>query len=143
MQNYTFKLSLRIWHPTIDPEEISKNLAISPNRSWKVGSQGQTPKGTVLKGKYTESYWNADPFEHGKYSSSNSKAEDIINKLVQKLDCQKEFLHLLRQQGAKIIIQVSSFGEGNYAIDLSPNTLKKITELNVGFAHDVYSCEQH
>ena len=70
------------------------------------------------------------------------RAEDVIENLVKKLDSQKKFLKILKDQGAKIIIQISSFGEGNYALDLPPKLLNEISELSAGFAHDVYSCEQ-
>lgn len=142
MQNYSFKISLRIWHPNIDPDEISNNLEIQPNRSWQVGSQRITPKGTILEGNYKESYWNANPFNQEEYCSSNSAAEDVIKKVIKKLESKKEYLLKLKVESAKIIIQISSFGEGNYAIVLPPEILHEISELYAGFAHDVYSCEQ-
>ncbi len=138
MQNYSFKIGLRIWHPTIDPDKITQILKIKPNRSWKVGNQRKTPKGTLLSGQYSESYWNADPFSYGEYVSTDFFAEDIIKDVIETIEQHKSFFHKLSQEGARIILQVYSYSHRNYAIEIPPNILKKLSELEISFAHDIY-----
>ena len=66
MQCYSYSVTLRIWHPSIDPEEITRALGIEPKRAFKVGTRRETPKGNLLDGTHRESYWYADPFSRGR-----------------------------------------------------------------------------
>jgi Domain of unknown function (DUF4279) len=99
MQRYSYSISLRIWHPNITPEVISRALGVQPNRSWEAGKPRCTPKGTPLEGTYRESYWNADPFNRGEYSSTDDRAEDALLEVLQLLEPKKDFLQTLRSGG--------------------------------------------
>ena len=43
-----------------------------------------------------------------------------------------------RRTGARMLVQLSTFGDSNYAIELSTGLLSKCVNLGVSFAHDVY-----
>ncbi len=109
MQRYSYTIDLRIWHPSIKPEEITRALGIQPNHFSEAGQQRKTPKGTLLEGVYRESYWNADPFDRGEYSSTDDLAEDALAEVLQVLEPHKEFIQKLRSEGGRILLQVSSF----------------------------------
>jgi len=96
VHNYSYNLSLRIWHPSINPDDITRELGIQPNRSWKAGRKRTTPKGTPLEGFYQESYWTADPFQFGEHSSTENLAEDFFINLLEVLEPNKAFLKKLR-----------------------------------------------
>ena len=49
MQIYKFKIDLRIWHPNLAPELISKKLHLMPDTYWKSGDTRKTPTGSSLK----------------------------------------------------------------------------------------------
>ena len=61
MHPYTYKVSLRIFHPTIDPQVITDTLSLQPSTIHKVGERRATPTGTLLDGHYDQSYWSS-PF---------------------------------------------------------------------------------
>lgn len=143
MQRYSYSIALRIWHPSIKPDEITLALGLQPNRSWEAGQSRQTPKGTPLEGVYRESYWNADPFDRGEYSSTDDLAEDALIEVLQALEPKKGFLERLRNEGARIMVQVSSFSGRNYALELSPELLRRYAALGVSLAHDVYPYAQN
>jgi len=138
MQNYSFKIRLRIWHPTINPDAITNALGIKPNRSWQKGNKRTTPKGTSLSGRYRESYWNADPFNYGEYQSTDELAIDVIVSVLDILKAHKSFLKKLHKDGARIVLQVSSFSHRNYAIEIPPKIMQNLSELKISFAHDIY-----
>jgi len=54
--SYPFQLSLRIRHPSIDPEEISRRLGIEAEHSFRAGEQRDAGRSTVAP-VHAESYW--------------------------------------------------------------------------------------
>ena len=142
MQLYSYSIALRIWHPNIQPDEITQALGIVANRSWKEGQPRATPKGTPLEGTYRESYWSADPFDRGECSSTDAQIEDALLEVLEILEPKDEFLHRLHSEGARILVHVSSFSARNYAFELSPELLGRYSKLGVSLAHDVYPFAQ-
>jgi hypothetical protein len=57
-QSPQFQLSLRIKHPSLDPADISKELGIEPEHSFRAG-QPRHSKSGLTPAVYTESYWLA------------------------------------------------------------------------------------
>ena len=58
LQPVPFQLSLRIRHPSMDPEVISKELRIEPEHSFQAGQLRQLRSGGV-SAVHTQSYWLA------------------------------------------------------------------------------------
>jgi DNA modification methylase len=143
MQRYSFTISLRIWHPSIDPAMITGTLGLPAQHSATAGQPRKTPKGHALDGVHAESYWHSDPFERGEYSSTDESAEDALAEVLQVLKPNGSFLVLLRNQGARIHLQVSSFSGRNYALELSPEFLAGCAELGISVVHDVYPYAQN
>jgi hypothetical protein len=142
MQRYSYSIALRIWHPGIAPDVITRELGIAPSRSYEAGKPRSTPKGTPLQGTYRESYWNADPFGRGEYSSTDDLAEDALTEVLQLLEPKRDFLLKLSIDGARVLVQVSSFSGRNYAFELSPDLMSRYAAIGVSLAHDVYPCAQ-
>jgi hypothetical protein len=59
LQPPPFQLSLRIKHPSMDPADISKELGIEPEHSFRSGQPRQSKSGLVAATVHTESYWLA------------------------------------------------------------------------------------
>ena len=142
MQRYSYTIAVRIWHPSIKPEEITRVLGMQPSHFSEAGQPRKTPKGTLLEGVYRESYFSADPFDRGEYSSTDDLAEDALAEVLQVLEPHKAFIQKLRGEGARILVQVSSFSGRNYAFEFSPELLGRYAALGVSLAHDVYPYAQ-
>jgi hypothetical protein len=142
MQRYSYSIDVRIWHPNIATDMITRALGISPSRSCEAGKPRSTPKGTPLEGTYRESYWSADPFDHGERSSTDDLIEDALTEVLQLLEPNKDFLLKLRSEGARILVQISSFSGRNYAFELPPELMSRYAAIGVSLAHDVYPCTQ-
>ena len=54
--SYPFQLSLRIRHPSIDPEQISRRLGIDAEHSFRAGQPRESGRSTVAP-VHAESYW--------------------------------------------------------------------------------------
>ena len=143
MQRYSFSIALRIWHPNIDPAVITGKLGLPSKYSATAGQPRQTPNRRPLSGAHAESYWHSDPFERGEYSSTDEIAEDALAEVLEVLNPHKQFLLLLREQGARLHLQVSSFSGRNYALELSPQFLAGCAELGLSVVHDVYPYAQN
>ena len=143
MASYSFDVTLRIWHPNFDPSVVSQNLGLTPEFTSRAGERRRTPKGTLLSGTYAESYWCSRPFfRDGEQSASANTAEDVLAHAVDTLLPHKVFLRLIREQGGRSNLEISSFGGRNYALELSPQLMAMCAELGLTLVHDVYAVAQ-
>jgi hypothetical protein len=143
MQNYSFRTSVRIWHPSIDPDLISTELGLQPRHSAMAGQPRRTPKGRPLDGVYSESYWWCEPWERGEVASTDLLIEDSIAEVVELLSPHKAFLNRLRAEGGRILLWVSSYSNRNYAFEVPPELLRQCADLTLTFAHDVFPVTQN
>jgi hypothetical protein len=141
MQLYSHILNLRISHPALDPDLVTRTLGFKPQIAWRNGEPRQTPKGTHIGGLRTEGYWSADPFEYGWRDSTDALVEDALEELVTSLEPHREFLIGI-SLGGPVRIWVSSQSTRNYSLDLAPSMLVRIASLGATFIHDVYQGPQ-
>jgi hypothetical protein len=59
LHSLPFHLSLRIKHPSLDPAEISKELGIEAEHSFRAGQPRHSKSGLAATAVHTESYWLA------------------------------------------------------------------------------------
>jgi hypothetical protein len=52
-----FSVTLRIRHPSIDPDELSRRLGIEPQHAWRAGEPRRRDDGELADGVYRETYW--------------------------------------------------------------------------------------
>lgn len=137
MQLYSHILSLRIRHPTLDPEVVSHTLGLNPRSAWRAGDPRRTPNGTLLDGIRTEGYWSADPFSYGWRESTDALIEDALEELVSFLEPHKDFLRGITS-GGSVRVWISSHSNRNFALELPPGVLARLASLGATFVHDVY-----
>jgi hypothetical protein len=137
MQLYSYIVDIRIWHPALDPDLVSRTLGFTPGIAWRAGEPRRTPKGTPLEGVRSEGYWSANPFSYGWRESTDAQVEDALEELVSFLEQHKDFLLNLSQAGA-VRLWVSTQGNRNYTLELPPSMLARLASLGATFVHDVY-----
>jgi hypothetical protein len=59
LQASPFQLSLRIKHPSMEPADISRELGIEPEHSFRAGQPRHSKSGVAPATVHTESYWLA------------------------------------------------------------------------------------
>ncbi|MEJ1964249.1 MAG: hypothetical protein WDO56_22970 [Gammaproteobacteria bacterium] len=52
-----FQISLRIRHPSIDPGDVSRELKVEPEHSFKAGDPRESSSGVAATALHAESYW--------------------------------------------------------------------------------------
>jgi hypothetical protein len=128
MQSYSFSVALRFWHPSLDPAEITSALGIAPRHSAKAGQPRFTPKGAPLEGAYRESYWHTE-WSEGWRESGELEAEDLVLTLLPRLVPHRALVQTIVSTGGRAMIQIRSFGAGNYALVLPSGLLEKCSNL--------------
>ncbi len=141
MQLYSHILDLRIWHPKLEPTLISSTLGIDPRVAWRDGDPRKTPKGTLLKGVRSGSYWSANPFSYGWQLSTDVQLEDALEELVSFLELHKEFLLGVSREGT-VRVWASTQSSRNYAFEMTPLILERLSTIGATFIHDVYQGPQ-
>ena len=137
MQLYSHIIDLRISHPALDPDVVTRTLSLEPQHSWRAGDPRRTPKGTLLTGTRSAGYWAANPFSYGWRESTDALVEDALEELVTFLEPHRNFLVELSNAG-NVRIWASTSGNRNYALELTPGMLTRIASLGITFIHDVY-----
>src|SRR3954464_15243734 len=56
---YSYSVSLRGFHPALDPDALTKSLRLKPSNAWRAGEPRRTPTGKALKGVNRGSFWTA------------------------------------------------------------------------------------
>ena len=137
MQLYSHILDLRISHPALDPDVVTRTLGMEPVHAWRAGDPRQTPKGTLLTGIRTTGYWAANPFSYGWRESTDALVEDALEELLTFLEPHRDFL-LALSKGGNLRIWASTSSSRNYTLDLGPIMLGRIASLGAALIHDVY-----
>jgi len=138
MNPYTYDISLRVFHASIDPQTITNTLGLEPARSWKAGSPRTTPIGSALDGHYEDSYWSAKLTQSGPVHSEHNPIEDYISSAANKLESFTPFFELLRSEGGRAEFFVGLYGNQNFGIELSSELLSTISSLGLSLSLDIY-----
>ncbi len=49
VEAYHYRISLRVFHPSISPQEVTRLIGIEPQRAWQAGTPRRTPAGRLSK----------------------------------------------------------------------------------------------
>lgn len=134
MVEYSYRVILRIRHPSIDPCEITMKLAMKPHRFWKVGDRRATPAGRALKGHYPDSLWS----HHEKYKGRSKNFFKRVDRLAKQLKLHTAFLHDISASGGQSEIYIQLPGSINIGDSLHPNTLRLLADLDILLSVEVF-----
>ncbi|REJ85905.1 MAG: DUF4279 domain-containing protein, partial [Planctomycetota bacterium] len=129
----SFKITLIVTHPSIDPAEISRAIGLTPVRTTRGGAPRTTPTGQPLAGEYQFSCW--------KYEFDVQAADElshVLETLVDELQCNRPFFHRVVQQGGTVELFCGVFADGNWDEVLSHALMRALAALHVDVRLDVY-----
>jgi hypothetical protein len=101
------QVSLRIRHPTIDPDEISAALGVRPEHCFKSGDPAQGRRGL-----HTQTYWLADIapgswLEPVDPSARTRSVEIMLSFGLQRLNARHAFLERIQSDGGDVSLLLS------------------------------------
>jgi hypothetical protein len=138
MSEYEFTISLRIRHPTVDPDRITKALGIEPQHTWKAGDPRRDPGGEELEGDYRESYWMGRLMDAPQLSSGRLSVESVLQRTLDQLRRSHDFLDQLNTDGGVAELQVSLYARENFRLELPADSLALLSRLRVSVVLDVH-----
>lgn len=126
------KAALRIFGDDLIPEELSRLFGHPPEKAWIKGYQYQTSSGKLVVKKTGAWILGAKPSEHG----------DLDGQISYLLDCTNVTIDVWASLAQKFEIDVFCgwfMGDANEGVSVSPKTLLKLGERNIGLEIDVYA----
>lgn len=142
MNPYEYKVSLRITHPSIDPQIITGTLGLKPTRSWQAGSPRQTPKGEKLEGNNKNSYWCASLNNGSALLSEETPLESYLLEKTTLLKEHSGFLGNIKESDGKIEYFIGIFGNKNLGCEFNSELLLSINNLGIELLLDIYPNEE-
>jgi len=146
-----FQLSLRIRHPSLDPAEISRQLGLDPEHSFRAGDPRLSRSGLAPASVHAESYWlgalsavdwpadrgfAAEPLvkiarERLGSATTRNLGWALTLTAARFLRVHGEFLRQIRAQGgqASLLVTISTAEASSFS--LSPELSRVFSELGV------------
>ena len=138
MYPYRYSVSLRISHPTINPDTLSKRLGLQPSRKWMAGERRSTPKGDELKGINKETYWTADLHREKSLLSRKMALEDFLAKQLVRLKKVEKYFRHIQKTGGRIEFFVGLFCDKNMGAEIPSSMLAAMGKLGIDLSLDIY-----
>jgi hypothetical protein len=147
--SYPFQLSLRIRHPSIDPEQVSRQLGIDAEYSFRAGEPREAGRGTVTP-VHGESYWLAtldpatlllgttfdlglipavNPQTHAMALGALDSALIVLTSSV--LRRHAEFFRRLQSEGGEVRLIVAVSARKARGFTLTPHLGKALSDLRI------------
>jgi len=129
----SFRMTLLVRHPDIEPSEISGQLDLRPHTAFKAGSPRVLPNGKALPGLATESRWS-----HIFALDTSLRLEAALEGIVEHLERHSKFVNELNLRGANIELYVKVSGDVNMGDSLSWKLLGRMAKLHVALGMEVF-----
>ena len=159
LQSLPFQLSLRIKHPSMDPANISKELGIEPEYSFRAGQSRRSKIGVAPAAVHTESYWLAPLNPSSWYGSlpfeslpnvpiSQSMIDTAMSRnlagalglcAVRFSKAHTELLHKISSEGGEISLLVTLSASAVGSFSLQPHVSRLFGELGMALEFEVTS----
>jgi hypothetical protein len=142
--SYPFQLSLRIRHPSIDPQSISQQLGIEPEHSFRAGEPRESR--SAVTQVYAESYWLAtldpetllmgtafapdvSPHTHAIAFSMVDSALTVL--AISVLRRHAEFFQRMQAEGGEVRLIVAVSARRARGFTLTPHLTKALSDLRI------------
>ncbi len=127
MNALSYRLTLRVWHPTKPLAALSARLGAQPDFGWNVGDPCVTPRGRALGGNRNETYWC---IVIARWSSA-STADEALGRHVALLKPLRRFLQTLVRTGGRIEYDVACNSEAGVGVRFAPDLLHELASMRI------------
>jgi len=108
-----------------------------PSTQWRAGTPRRTPKGTLLSGRNTGTYWSTR-ITKGFVSSRENRLVAVLTELAWRLSRHPVFFKGFHSTGGTSECYLSLYGRRNFGEVLPYESLGLLAAQNVSLALDVY-----
>jgi len=127
---FSYSVSLRVRHPTMDLSVLTEKLRLEPAHTWKAGEPRRSHGGAPVGGHHRDSYWSA-PLPAQTIGPNSMPLEAFFSQQVLQLSRHREFLERLRKDGGELSLLIEVAPVANASLTLSSATARKLADLNI------------
>ena len=137
---YSYSVSLRIFHPSMDPGALTESLRLKPSNAWKAGELRRTPTGERLKGINRGSFWTARLVQKRYATTPRRSLEAALASEVKRLQKHRNLLRRIQKTGGRTELFVGIFGQNgfNFGGELNTDLMGSLTKLGLSLGLDIY-----
>ena len=129
----SFSITLLIRHPSIDPDEVTRELGLAPSKTWRVREQSATPKGGILESANKESVWTT-VFDYSGETEFLARAAEI----AERVRPHASFLHGLVATGGFTELIIRLPGDKWIASSIAPEQVAVIAASGFRLAIEIF-----
>lgn len=155
----SFQLSLRIRHPSIDPDEISRQLQLEPDHCFMAGEPRESSSGLATTASvYNQTYWlsTIDPtlLPDDMSLSAGIPALERVRAIVRAMDLtgvdtgvalivmrllrrHAAFIHRLRSEGGEVSLLIELSAKRARGFTLTPEVSRTLSELGIAIDFEI------
>jgi hypothetical protein len=127
---FSYSVSLRVRHPTLDLSVLTDKLRLEPAHSWTAGEPRRSQTGAPLGGNHRDSYWSA-PLPAQMDGPNSMPLELFFSQQVLQLSRHRDFLNKLQSGGGEVSLLVEIAPVANASLTFSSATARKLADLNI------------
>jgi hypothetical protein len=151
MTSLDYSITLRIRHPSIDPQELSQQLGFRPQHAWRAGEQRLGETGEPTDGLYRETVWvgllpqlhidhlagRRDPHAASTESVPLDLPAATLYLTAMKMKRAAAFWQNLAAQGGTVECLMQIRHDEHYQLDLSPTLIATLADLRIALSVEV------
>ncbi|MFA0925042.1 hypothetical protein [Xanthomonas fragariae] len=133
MNDDSYRISLRIWHPTSPSKSIINNIGLNSKFSQDVGERRKNPNGMELDGFYRESYCTFSITE-----KVSGYFVDGVNSAFPLLREKRSYFNKIRREGGRLDLFVGVFIDSSSGFILKTVEMSTLVELEIDLSVEFY-----
>ena len=151
-----FELAMRIRHPSLDPADITRELQLEPEHSFKAGDPRRSSSGIAATSVHAESYWLSHldlsrlpspglfddrpgakrsrgriPEEVFRAISADSLGITLTSCVMLVLGPHREFLRRVKDEGGEVSLLVEVSAKSVPSFKLTPQVSRGLSDLGI------------
>ena len=127
---FSYSVSLRVRHPTLNLSVLTDELRLEPAHTWTAGEPRRSQTGAPLGGNHRDSYWSA-PLPAQALGPNSMPLELFLSQQVLQLSRHRDFLCKLQSDGGEMSLLIELAPLANASLTFSSATARKLADMNM------------
>jgi hypothetical protein len=130
VSTFSYAVSLRVRHPTLNLSVLAEKLRLEPAHTWSAGEPRRSQSGSPLGGNHRDSYWSA-PLPAQAIGPNSMPLELFLGQQVVQLSRHRELFAQLQSDGGEISLLIELVPVASTSLTLTSATARKLADLNI------------
>ena len=141
----SFSISLRVRHPSMDPDIITGTLGVAPEHFWGCGEPRRSASGAKLGGTHRETYWSAtlpdtlaqQGLSQPEQATWHIEPATFLARHVIQLKRHRAFFDQIRAEGGDASLMIELAPEAETAFRLDAAVMRQLAELGLAVDFEI------